>query len=140
MKVLDAGGLSRFYAGLLRLLGGKVDKEEGKGLSHADFTAAEKEKLSGIEERANRYVHPQGQTLSSGMYKVTVDALGHVTAGTAVRKSDITALGTPASNTTYSSATQSKAGLMSPADKIKLDSLSAMTASEIESAVQAAGL
>lgn len=37
----------------------KVDKEEGKGLSTNDYTTAEKEKLAGIAENANNYVHPE---------------------------------------------------------------------------------
>ena len=36
----------------------KVDKEEGKGLSEADFTNEEKEKLKGIADGANNYTHP----------------------------------------------------------------------------------
>ena len=32
----------------------KVDKEDGKGLSSNDFTDADKEKLDGIEEGANK--------------------------------------------------------------------------------------
>lgn len=39
-------------------LEGKVDKELGKGLSEADYTEAEKEKLSTIASNANNYVHP----------------------------------------------------------------------------------
>lgn len=42
----------------------------------------------------------------------------------AVAKSDITALGIPAQDTTYSAATASKAGLMSAEDKNKLDNIS----------------
>lgn len=36
---------------------------------------------------------------TSGLYKVTIDAAGHVTASSAVQKADITALGIPGSNT-----------------------------------------
>lgn len=36
----------------------KVDKVTGKGLSTEDYTTAEKNKLSGIEDNANNYVHP----------------------------------------------------------------------------------
>lgn len=36
----------------------KVDKELGKGLSEANYTETEKQKLSGIEDNANNYVHP----------------------------------------------------------------------------------
>lgn len=39
-------------------LNNKVDKISGKGLSTNDYTTAEKTKLSGIVEGANKYVHP----------------------------------------------------------------------------------
>lgn len=39
-------------------LNNKVDKVEGKGLSEADYTKAEKTKLSTVAENANNYVHP----------------------------------------------------------------------------------
>ena len=54
------------------------------------------------------YAHAQakGSAFSSGLYKITTNSQGHVTAATAVTKSDITALGIPGSdtntNTTYS--------------------------------------
>lgn len=69
------------------------------------------------------YTHPSYTSKSSGLYKVTVDSTGHVSGTTAVKKSDITALGIPAQDTTYSSATTSAAGLMSAADKTKLDGI-----------------
>ena len=69
------------------------------------------------------YTHPSYTAKSSGLYKVTVDSTGHVSAATAVAKSDITALGIPAQDTTYSAATTSAAGLMSAADKTKLDGI-----------------
>ena len=71
------------------------------------------------------YTHPSYTAKSSGLYKVTVDSTGHVSAATAVTKADITALGIPGSdtNTTYSAATTSAAGLMSAADKTKLDGI-----------------
>lgn len=40
------------------MIGQKVDKVEGKGLSSNDFTDAEKLKLASITEGANSYVHP----------------------------------------------------------------------------------
>lgn len=36
----------------------KVDKELGKGLSEANYTEAEKQKLSGVADNANNYIHP----------------------------------------------------------------------------------
>ncbi len=69
------------------------------------------------------YTHPTYTSKSSGLYKVTVDGTGHVSGATAVAKSDITALGIPAQDTTYSAATTSTAGLMSASDKSKLDGI-----------------
>ncbi len=73
------------------------------------------------------YTHPSYTARATGLYKITVDALGHVTGAVAVTKADITALGIPAqdTNTTYSVATQSANGLMSAADKKKLDGIAA---------------
>ena len=79
-----------------------VAQETGKGLSTNDYTTAEKTKLSGIAEGANKYVHPSYTAQKSGLYKVTVDAAGHVSGATAVAKADITGLGIPAQDTTYS--------------------------------------
>ena len=90
-----------------------VAQESGKGLSTNDYTTAEKTKLSGIAEGANKYTHPTYTAQKSGLYKVTVDAAGHVSGATAVAKADITALGIPAQDTTYSNmaaATASAAG------------------------------
>ena len=112
-------------------LSGKVDKVAGKGLSTNDYTTAEKTKLAGIAEGANKYVHPTHTAAASGLYKVTVDALGHVTATTKVTKNDITALVIPGQDTTYPEATTAKAGLMSAADKSKLDGMTIATDAEV---------
>lgn len=85
------------------------------------MSAADKKKLDGIATGANKYVHPSYTAHDNGLYKITVDATGHVSAVTAVAKGDITALGIPSTNTTYNDATQSTHGLMSTADKKKLD-------------------
>ena len=141
------------------------------GSSNGLMAAADKTKLDGIATGANKYTHPSYTAKSSGLYKVTVDATGHVSAATAVTKSDITGLGIPSSdtntwialkgattsaagtagyvpapaagaanrylrsdgtwtvppdtNTTYSVATTSANGLMSSADKSKLDGIAA---------------
>lgn len=112
-------------------LSGKVDKVAGKGLSTNDYTTAEKAKLAGIAEGANKYVHPSYTAKTSGLYKVTVDATGHVSAVAAVTKGDITALGIPGQDTTYPEATTAKAGLMSAADKSKLDGMTIATDAEV---------
>lgn len=106
-------------------LSGYVEKEAGKGLSDENFTAALKDKLDGIAAGANKYVHPTHTAAASGLYKTTVDEEGHVTDTTPVTKDDITKLGIPAQDTTYDEATTAKAGLMSAADKTKLDGMGA---------------
>lgn len=80
-------------------------------------------KLKGIAEGANKYTHPLHTARTSGLYKITVDSLGHVTAVSAVQKSDITTLGIPSSNTTYGLASAYKNGLMSPAQYSKLSGI-----------------
>lgn len=85
------------------------------------MSAADKKKLDGVADGANKYVHPSYTAHDSGLYKITVDATGHVSTVTAVAKGDITALGIPSTNTTYNDATQGTHGLMSTADKKKLD-------------------
>lgn len=165
-KYLDENGLLYFWNKIKAALGNKVDKVSGKGLSTNDYTTAEKTKLSGIETNANKYVHPTHTAKTSGLYKVTVDGSGHVSGTAAVAKSDITGLGIPGQdttysdmkgatasaagtnglvpapaagkqgqylrgdgtwqnppNTTYSTATQSANGLMSSADKKKIDGI-----------------
>ena len=67
--------------------------------SNGLMTPALLSKLNGIAEGANKYTHPAYTAKTSGLYKVTVDASGHVSAATAVTKDDITALGIPGSDT-----------------------------------------
>ena len=54
---------------------------------------------------AYQHATAKGSAFASGLYKITTNAQGHVTAATAVTKGDITALGIPGSdtntNTTY---------------------------------------
>ena len=103
----------------------KVDKVDGKGLSSNDFTTTLKDKLDGIAEGANKYTHPTQAmgAKSSGLYKVTIDGSGHITAVTEVAKTDITALGIPGQDTTYVVATSTLDGLLSKEDKAKLDNI-----------------
>ena len=102
------------------------------------MSAEDKTKLDGIAEQAtkvgasdNGYISingtktkvyaPAAQTaLSSGLYKITTNAEGFVTAGASVVKADITALGIPAQDTTYELATADADGLMSSEDFTKL--------------------
>lgn len=74
-------------------------------------------------QAVNVYQHPTSSALTSGLYKITVDGSGHVTAGAAVKKADITALGIPAQDTTYDLATGSANGLMSSAHYTKVEGI-----------------
>lgn len=88
------------------------------------MTSADKAKLDGVAEGANQYTHPTHTPNGSGLYKITVDNLGHVSAVTPVTKNDILALGINGEEApTYDVATQTEHGLMSSADKTKLDGL-----------------
>lgn len=53
----------------------KVDKKLGKGLSEANYTETEKQKLSGIADNANNYVHP---TTSGNKHIPAGGALGQI--------------------------------------------------------------
>ena len=80
------------------------------------MSSEDKTKLDGIENNANNYVHPitpGNKHIPSG--GSTGQVLKWSADGTAVWGTD--------NNTTYTNATTSKAGLMSAADKTKLDSL-----------------
>lgn len=87
------------------------------------MSASDKSKLDGVASGANKYVHPSYTAKSSGLYKVTVDSSGHVSATAAASKADITALGIPAQDTTYNVVTTSADGLMSKTDKSNLDTI-----------------
>lgn len=52
--------------------------------------------------KANAYVHPSHTAYGTGLYKIAVDALGHVTGAVGVSKADITNLGIPGQDTVYS--------------------------------------
>lgn len=103
----------------------KVDKVTGKGLSTEDFTTELKTKLENMDGNATTYVHPTQTSHENGFYKVTVDGTGHITDVVAVAKTDITALGIPSQDTTYSNATTTTDGLMSSSDKSKLNGIEA---------------
>lgn len=62
---------------------------------------------------AAAYTHAvtnKGSAFANGFYKIVTNSEGHVTGATAVSKSDITSLGIPGSNTTYSLTQDSSDG------------------------------
>ena len=83
--------------------------------------------LSNVIVSKSTYQHPSHTAHNSGLYKITIDGLGHVSDATAVTKEDITSLGIPAQDTTYEEATPSAFGLMSSSDKIKMNRLESYT-------------
>ncbi|MCD8011664.1 MAG: hypothetical protein LUG99_00530 [Lachnospiraceae bacterium] len=108
-----------------------VEKETGKGLSTNDYTDEEKEKLAGL----SNYTHPSYTAQASGLYMITVDSTGHVSAVTEVTADDIANLGVKITDTTYSEATTTEAGLMSASDKTKLDGIEIATDDEVTEAL-----
>lgn len=66
------GNDANFSATVATQIGNKVDKENGKGLSTNDYTTAEKNKLAGMAEGANNYIHPDTHPASmiTGLSKV----------------------------------------------------------------------
>lgn len=80
---------------------------DASGLMSAD----DKRKLDSIDENANDYTHPEHTEYESGLYKFAVDNEGHVVLAQPATKGDL-----PLQN-----ATTSNSGLMSTADKTKLN-------------------
>lgn len=106
----------------------KVDAVSGKGLSTNDYTTAEKTKLSGIatgaEVNQNSFSNIKiGSTTISADSKT--DTLSFVAGSNITLTPDATndQITIAATNTTYSAATTSVAGLMSASDKVKLDGI-----------------
>jgi len=106
----------------------KVDKESGKGLSTNDFTDALKTKLDGVATGAEVNQNAFSNVVVGS---TTIAADGKTDTLTLVAGSNVTL--TPdatndkvtiaATDTTYSAATQSAAGLMSASDKTKLNGI-----------------
>lgn len=81
------------------------------------------------------YTHPTYTARASGLYKITVDNIGHVSNVSAVTKSDITALGIPAQDTVYSLPTASSSTLGGVKTTSDVSSTSGLTACPIISGV-----
>ena len=113
LKELSAalGNDPNFATTVATQIGQKVDKVAGKGLSTEDYTSEEKAKLAGVAAGANNYQHPATHPAS-----VIVQDSTH----RFVTDSEKTTWNGKASTTV---ATQSANGLMSAADKKKLDDL-----------------
>jgi 2-keto-3-deoxy-6-phosphogluconate aldolase len=91
----------------------------------SNYTAAEKTKLAGVEEKANNYSLPAATSSTLGGVK-TGDNITNTSGTISLTKANVTsALGytPPTKDTTYSNATTTSAGLMSAADKSKVDGI-----------------
>ena len=107
LKELSAalGNDPNFATTVATQIGQKVDKVAGKGLSTEDYTSEEKAKLAGVAAGANNYQHPATHPATM-IEQDTEKTTWNGKASTAV-------------------VTQSANGLMSAADKKKLDGVAA---------------
>lgn len=122
---LDRAGAVHLWKTIEAMLGTKVDKIEGFGLSSNDYTteeknklaslsdpdvattennglmsSADKAKLDGIEAGANNYTHPVYEAKQAGLYRISVDNTGHVATADKMTSEELTAEGvSPADHT-----------------------------------------
>lgn len=122
---LDRAGAVHLWKTIEAILGTKVDKIEGFGLSSNDYTTEEKKKLAtladpdvattennglmssadkakldGIEAGANNYTHPKYEAKQAGLYRISVDNTGHVATADKMTSEELAAEGvSPADHT-----------------------------------------
>lgn len=122
---LDRAGAVHLWKTIEAMLGTKVDKIEGFGLSSNDYTTEEKKKLAslsdpnvattennglmssadkakldGIEAGANNYTHPVYEAKQAGLYRISVDNTGHVATADKMTSEELAAEGvSPADHT-----------------------------------------
>jgi hypothetical protein len=134
--VAGVGGEDDDYATVMAAIEGKIaaaltDIFEGATKVEASETNGNI-KIDGVETPV--YTHPTTSAVAAGFKKVGNDDKGHVVLGADVTKQDIVALGIPAQDTTYSDVVAGGAsGLMSGADKTKLDGIEVATDPEVKS-------
>ena len=122
-----AGSVAKAVADAQTALNTEISKKVDKVTNMGLYPDADKQKLAGIEDGANKYTHPDHSSAASGLYKITVNELGHVSGVEVVEKEDITNLGIPGQDTTYgvtvaNTETENGVdGLLSAADKAKYD-------------------
>lgn len=115
---LDRAGAVHLWKTIEAMLGTKVDKIEGFGLSSNDYTTEEKKKLAslsdpdvattennglmssadkakldGIEAGANNYTHPTYEEKQAGLYRISVDNTGHVATADKMTSEELAAEG-----------------------------------------------
>ena len=134
--VAGIGGEDDDYATVMAAIEGKIAAAmESISAGATKVEASETNgniKING--EETTVYTHPTTTAVGAGFKKVGNDDKGHVVLGADVTKQDIVALGIPAQDTTYSNVVAGGAsGLMSGADKTKLDGIEVATDPEVES-------
>lgn len=127
--VSGIGGEDDDYATVMAAIEGKI----AAGATKVEASETNGNiKING--EETTVYTHPTTTAVSAGFKKVGNDDKGHVVLGADVTKQDIVALGIPAQDTTYSNVVAGGAsGLMSGADKTKLDGIEVATDPEVKS-------
>lgn len=132
--VAGIGGDEDDYATVLAAIEGKITAAMAGITAGATKVEASETngniKINGTETTV--YTHPTTTATEAAFVKVGKDANGHTVLGDAITKSDITALGIPEQDTTYAEATTEAAGLLSAADKTKLDGMAIATDEEVE--------
>ena len=122
---LSAENMNHIENGIAALDEGKVDKENGKGLSSNDYTSEEKVKLTGIDtgaevnQNAFSNVKVGSTTIAADSKTDTLELV----AGSNVTLTPDATNDKVTIEATYSNATTSAAGLMSSSDKSKLDGI-----------------
>lgn len=132
--VAGIGGEEDDYATVITAIEGKISAAlEGIKTDATKVEASETNgniKIDG--EETTVYTHPAKAAASAAFVKVGNDESGHVVLGDPITKTDITNLGIPAQDTTYTDVTAGGAsGLMSGADKTKLDGMTIAEDSEV---------
>lgn len=126
--VAGIGGEDDDYATVMAAIEGKIAGATKVEASETNGNI----KING--EETTVYTHPTTTAVGAGFKKVGNDDKGHVVLGADVTKQDIVALGIPAQDTTYSDVVAGGAsGLMSGADKTKLDGIEVATDPEVKS-------
>lgn len=126
--VAGIGGEDDDYATVMAAIEGKIAGATKVEASETNGNI----KIDG--EETTVYTHPTTTAVAAGFKKVGNDDKGHVVLGADVTKQDIVGLGIPAQDTTYSDVVAGGAsGLMSGADKTKLDGIEVATDPEVKS-------
>lgn len=113
-------------ADAIAVLNGSANGSVSKAV--ADAKVALEAEIAKKLNAADAYVHPSYTAYASGLYKITVDELGHVSSVVAVSKDDIVGLGIPEQDTTYDNATHTIDGLLSSSDKTTYDGYAGLIA------------